>query len=756
MNAAESDILGADEEKWTYLQELFHQLAACARGSFSVNVDGVLVKMRGYALCHNIIIHGYLPTKALALYQRVQKLVEDYLQGSTLLEAGSESQARTGVEILFLLCDQWQNHQVLARWCEKTFKYLDIVNERSKLRTSMEPVRTMVLKCFATAAYGRVKQSFVEAMFAEIEKDRDGAVANCEAVKVGTTLLVEIALGDTSLYREDFEKAFLEATRVYYRRACAEVLQQEGGRWRFLEWAEQRLAQEARRVAQCLLSITAEPLQKVLDEVILKDQLPTLLVDLKGSSEALDPSKAEDQRRMFTLCKRIDGGLAKMADVFRELISKEGAKLNAAFCKGEKDLVAYVEAVMELHGRCEEMISTRLEKCSTFLSALMSGFEAFINAPLCREVQENKTVKYCFAEILPTFCDHIMRNEKITPDQFAAKLDSIMSIFACISDKQHFEEVYRHKLSKRLVVTKTDPDHEKELLTKLKVAMGWTYVSKLTGMINDLQQSAELQVDFEEDCCSRKVALGLDLSVQVLRQGCWPSFKVEAMNLPVALSTAYECFRQFHSRKHPKRMLKLVHSLGTLTVIVGFASGQEKELTMTTVQGLVVEQLSYGSPMTITDLAKALDVSIETVIRSVTPLITNPRGLRPGIRTDILRREGETKGKLSPADVLSLNPSFACSARKLKLPRPADEGALQAAQDAAGLQKKYLLKAAIVRVMKARKTLELNSLQVEVTRQVSRRFAPDFRLVKTLVEDLIQREYLIRDAQKANVFRYVA
>eukprot|EP00906_Rhabdomonas_costata_P020260 RCo029445 len=160
--------------------------------------------------------------------------------------------------------------------------------------------------------------------------------------------------------------------------------------------------------------------------------------------------------------------------------------------------------------------------------------------------------------------------------------------------------------------------------------------------------------------------------------------------------------------------------------------------------------------MSIADLAKALDVPIETIIRSVGPLVINQPGLRPGTRSDILRRGAEGKGKVSDADVISMNPSFACQARKLKLPRPADEGAMQAAQDTAGVQKKFLLEAAIVRVMKARKSLELNLLQAEVARQVSSRFVPDFKMVKKLIEDLIQREYLMRDEDKANVFQYRA
>eukprot|EP00906_Rhabdomonas_costata_P005766 RCo008571 len=231
MDASTSVFSAADEETWKILQEAFHQIAGYTRSGFP---DRIAVLIQGYTLCFNIS-HCDLK-KAVELFRRAQKMVEDYLDEvtRTLFETGAEGQARTGVDLLFILCDQWQSHQVLAKWCEKTFRHLDILRDRSLIK-GQDSVYNMLLKCFASAGYGRVKHAFVEAILAEIDKDRNGAVASCGAVKVGTTMLVELGLGEkgkeeTTLYREDFQKAFLEATRVYYRRACAEILHQEGGR----------------------------------------------------------------------------------------------------------------------------------------------------------------------------------------------------------------------------------------------------------------------------------------------------------------------------------------------------------------------------------------------------------------------------------------------------------------------------------------------------------------------------------------------
>jgi cullin 1 len=70
--------------------------------------------------------------------------------------------------------------------------------------------------------------------------------------------------------------------------------------------------------------------------------------------------------------------------------------------------------------------------------------------------------------------------------------------------------------------------------------------------------------------------------------------------------------------------------------------------------------------------------------------------------------------------------------------------------------RKYAIDAAVVRVMKSRKALEHNQLVLEVMQQVRRMFSADQKAIKKRIEDLIDREYLERDANNPRLYKYLA
>jgi len=71
-------------------------------------------------------------------------------------------------------------------------------------------------------------------------------------------------------------------------------------------------------------------------------------------------------------------------------------------------------------------------------------------------------------------------------------------------------------------------------------------------------------------------------------------------------------------------------------------------------------------------------------------------------------------------------------------------------------ERKWTLDATIVRIMKARKTLEHRTLVLETTQQLQSRFMPSPDLIKKRIESLIEREYLERSKDSRSKYNYVA
>ena len=67
-----------------------------------------------------------------------------------------------------------------------------------------------------------------------------------------------------------------------------------------------------------------------------------------------------------------------------------------------------------------------------------------------------------------------------------------------------------------------------------------------------------------------------------------------------------------------------------------------------------------------------------------------------------------------------------------------------------------MIDATVVKVMKARKKIDHNSLIAESTKILSAKFNPDPLLIKKRIEGLIDREYMEKDKDDKRFYLYIA
>lgn len=80
-----------------------------------------------------------------------------------------------------------------------------------------------------------------------------------------------------------------------------------------------------------------------------------------------------------------------------------------------------------------------------------------------------------------------------------------------------------------------------------------------------------------------KLPGGVDMNVNVLTSGYWPSYPVVEANLPQELSLYAQVFKEFYLAKHSGRRLVWHHSLGTCVLRAKFQKGA-KELSVSLLQ----------------------------------------------------------------------------------------------------------------------------------------------------------------------------
>lgn len=85
------------------------------------------------------------------------------------------------------------------------------------------------------------------------------------------------------------------------------------------------------------------------------------------------------------------------------------------------------------------------------------------------------------------FCDNILKKgggEKLSDESIEETLEKVVQLLACTNDKDLFSEFYRKKLARRLLFDRrTNDDHERSILTKLKQQCGGQFTSKMEGMV---------------------------------------------------------------------------------------------------------------------------------------------------------------------------------------------------------------------------------------------------------------------------------
>ncbi|KAF1994351.1 cullin-4B [Amniculicola lignicola CBS 123094] len=343
--------------------------------------------------------------------------------------------------------------------------------------------------------------------------------------------------------------------------------------------------------------------------------------------------------------------------------------------------------------------------------------------------------------------------EEIDEDaEISNQLDQVLDLFRFVHGKAVFEAFYKKDLARRLLMGRSaSADAERSMLARLKTECGAGFTSNLEQMFKDIELAREEMTSYKNIMSERDENQSkLDLTVNILSASAWPTYPDVPVIVPAQIKTALDKFEKHYKAKHTGRKLDWKHSLAHCQIKAKFPRGN-KELVVSSFQAIVLllfnglkddEHLDYNY------LKEATGLPLAELNRTLQSLACAK--LRPLTKTPKSR-------DISPTDIFSLNATFHSDKLKIKIntvqlkETPAEN---KETHERVAADRNYETQAAIVRIMKARKTITHAELVAETIKVTRSRGTLDVQGIKRNLDRLIEKEFIERE--EGGVYSYIA
>ncbi|GAA5976152.1 hypothetical protein JCM5350_000332 [Sporobolomyces pararoseus] len=659
---------------------------------------------------------------------------------------------------------EWERYTNGATYVHRLFTYLNrhwVKREKDEGKKNVYLIYILSLVTWKDHFYTYVQQKLklTNAVLKLIEQQRNGETIETDLIKKVMDSFVALGLDENDsnrqnldIYREAFEKPFLLATETYYK-AESEQFIGDNSVTEYMKKAETRLGEEENRVDLYLHASTRKGLVSKCEEVLVKNHSELMQEEFQ---RLLDQEQEADLQRMYLLLSRIPSGLDPLRERFEKHVKKAGldsvercvgsasAETNGKDggkedTSGAVEPKAYVDSLLAVHKKNGELVGKAFRGDQTFVASLDRACREFVNRnKACSSPNKSP-------ELLAKYTDSLLKksNKQTEDADMEQALTDTMTIFKYIEDKDVFQKFYSKMLANRLIrETSASEDAESSMIGKLKDACGFEYTSKLQRMFQDISINKDLNAQFKEKMAQTHAAseLTVDFNIQVLGTSAWPlTAPTTNLNMPAELVKTKERFEAYYMNKHSGRKLSWIwqHSRNELRTLY---TPQKYMLVTSTYQACILLQFNTSDSLTYEEIATGTGMSGET-LKPVLQILTKAKVIE--------LKDGNYE----------LNLGF--KSKKIKVNLNAPIKAEQKQESAAVMKhvdedRKLMIQAAIVRIMKSRKTLKHQQLIAETIDQLKARFQPRVPDVKKAIDTLLDKEYLERDTDARDTYNYLA
>jgi cullin 1 len=678
------------------------------------------------------------------LYNHLIAYLQNHLHGVQAKSSGHMDEA-----LLKFYIKEWKRYTTAATYNNHLFRYLNrhwVKREMDEGKKNIYDIYTLHLVRWKDDMFMATHKNVMTAVLRLVERQRNGETIEQGQIKAVVDSFVSLGLDESDstkptleVYKQYFEKPFLEATLDYYSRESKQFLA-ENSVVEYMKKGEERLDEEKQRVEMYLLNEILGPLNRTCEEALIKEHSPILREEFQA---LLDSDRVEDLGRMYKLLARIPDGLDPLRARFETHVRKCGlaAVERIAVDGDDLDPKVYVQALLEVHTKYQDLVNTAFGGESEFVRSLDNA---------CREsVNRNKVCKSGSSrspELLAKYADRLLKKSDRTmseEDDMDKSQVEIMTIFKYIEDKDVFQTFYSRNLAKRLVNTlSASDDAETSMISRLKEACGFEYTNKLQRMFQDIQTSKDLNSSYKEWCHSTYNEIEykgfVDASYHILGTGFWPLNPPTTPFIPPeALQKTMDRFATFYNSKHQGRKLNWLWQLSKGEIKANYTKSAQKiphTFQVSTYQMAILLAFNDNEKQSYQQLSEATKLNKET--------------LDPCLGVFLKARVlTATDDKFAPATTYMLNTSFRNKKLKVNLNigiKSEKKQEVEETHKTIEEDRKMLIQSAIVRIMKSRRRMKHTLLVTETIQLIKNRFTPKVGDIKKCIDMLIEKEYLER------------
>ena len=417
-------------------------------------------------------------------------------------------------------------------------------------------VRKLMLDSWNQSIFSNIKQRLQDSAMKLVHSERTGEAFDSQLVIGVRESYVNLSSNTDDklqIYRDNFERAYIEATESFYRVQAPDYLN-ENGVQNYMRYADSKLREEEMRATKYLESCSGS-VQNLIDScvsVLVTSFKDTILAECAGMIKL---NETEKLQMMFKLLDRVPDGIDPMLAVLEGHIYQDGiADMVSSAEVITADSEKYVEQLLDLFKKFSMLVKQAFKDDPRFLTSRDKAYKKVVNDTSIFKLElpyksgaSNKTQPESKCpELLANYCDMLLRktplSKRLTSDEVESKLQDVLLVLKYVQNKDVFMRYHKAHLTRRLILdTSADSEKEENMVEWLReVGMPADFINKLSRMFQDVKVSEDLNNQFKEQQKNHKKDLMADtVSIKILNIGAWAR---TSERVPVTLPRELEDF----------------------------------------------------------------------------------------------------------------------------------------------------------------------------------------------------------------------